>query len=48
MIYDHSGGTCGNALPFVLRAVYKDTGLISDLQDADPVHIRLQDLRILR
>ena len=40
VIYEHMGGTCDNALSFVLRAVSKKTGL-PDLQDADPVCIRL-------
>ena len=48
MIYGHRGGTCENDLSFVLKAVTKNTGLIPDLQDADPVCIRLQDLRNLR
>ena len=43
-VYEHRGGTCDNALSFVLTAVSKDTGLIPDLQNADPVCIRLQDL----
>ena len=43
VIYEHRGGACDNALSFVLRAVSKKTGL-PDLQDADPVCIRLQDL----
>ena len=47
-IYEHRGDSCDNALSFVLRAVSKDTGLIPDLQDADPVCIRLQDLGNLR
>ena len=44
VIYEHRGGTCDNGLPFVLRAVSKETGLIPDLQDADPVCIQLQNL----
>ena len=44
----HRGGTFDNALSFVLRAVSQNTGLIPDLQDADPVYIRLQDLGNLR
>ena len=44
VIYEHSGGTCDNALYCVLRAVPKDTVLIPDLQDADPVCIMLQNL----
>ena len=47
-IYEHRGDTCGNVLSFVLRAVSKDTGLIPDLQDADPVCIRLQNIANLR
>ena len=47
-IYEHRGDSCDNALSFVLRAVSKDTGLIPDLQDADPVCIRLQNLGNLR
>ena len=39
----HRGGTFDNALSFVLRAVSQNTGLIPDLQDADPVYIRLQE-----
>ena len=30
VIYEHRGGTCDNALSFVLTAVSKDTGLIPD------------------
>ena len=48
VINEHRGGTCNNALSFVLMGVSKDTGLIPDLQDADPVCIRLQDLGNLR
>ena len=48
MIYEYRGGTCDNALSFVFRAMSKNTGLISDLQDADPVCIRLQNLGNLR
>ena len=44
MIYEHRGGTCDNALSFILMAVSKKTRLIPDLQDADPVFIRLHDL----
>ena len=43
-IHEHRGDTCDNALFFVLRAVSKNTALIPDLQDADPVCIRLQNL----
>ena len=35
MIYEHRRGTCDSALPLVLRAVFGNTGLIPDLQDAD-------------
>ena len=48
VIHEHRGGTCDNASSFALRAVSKDTGLISDLQDADPVCRRLQNLVNLR
>ena len=48
VIYEHRGSTCDIALSFVLRAVSKDKGLIPDLQDADPVCIRLQNLVNLR
>ena len=47
-IYEHKGDTFDNALSFVLRAASKDTGLIPDLQDADPVCIRLQALGNVR
>ena len=47
-IYEHRGDTCDNDLYLVLRVVSKDTGLIPDLQDADPVCIRLHDLGNLR
>ena len=43
-IHEHRGDTCDNALFFVLRAVSKNTALIPDLQDADLVCIRLQNL----
>ena len=43
VIYEHRRGTCDNALSFVLGAVSNDTGLIPDLQDADPVCIRLHN-----
>ena len=48
VIYEHRGDTCDNALSFVLRAVSQNAGLITDLQDADPVCIRLQNLGNLR
>ena len=35
VIYEHRRGTCDSALPLVLRAVFGNTGLIPDLQDAD-------------
>ena len=47
-IYKYRGDTCDNAFSFVLRVVSKNTGLIPDLQDADPVCIRLQNLGNLR
>ena len=47
-IYEHRGDTCDNDLYLVLRVVSKDTGLIPDLQDADPVCIWLQNLGNLR
>ena len=46
-IYEHRGDTCDNASSFVLRAVSKDTGLIPDFQDADPVCIRFRILETL-
>ena len=47
-IYEDRGDTYDIALSFVLRAASKDTGLIPDLQDADPVCIWLQNLGNLR
>ena len=44
VIYEHRGDTCDIALYFVLRAVSKNTGLIPDLEDADPVCVRLQSI----
>ena len=46
-IYEHKGDTSDKVLSSVLRAVSKNTGLIPDLQDADPVCVRLQNLRNL-
>ena len=48
VIYEHRDGACGNALSIILRAVSKNTGLISDLQDAGPVCIRRMNLGSLR
>ena len=48
VIYEHRGDTCDNASYFVFRTVSKNTGLISDLKDADPVCIRLPNLGNLR
>ena len=48
LTYEHRGGMCDNGLPFVLKAASKDKGLIPDLQDADPVCIRLKNLGNLR
>ena len=47
-IYEHRSDTFDSAVSFVLRAVFKDTRLIPDLHDADPVRIRLQNLGNLR
>ena len=47
-IYEDRGDTYDIALSFVLRAASKDTGLIPDLRDADPVCIWLQNLGNLR
>ena len=47
-IYEHRGDTWDNSLSFVPRAVSKSAGLIPDLQDADLVCIRLQNLGNLR
>ena len=46
-IYEHRGDTCDNDLYLVLRVVSKDTGLIPDFQDADPVCIRFRILETL-
>ena len=37
-IHEHRGDACGKALYFVFRAMFKNTGLISDLQHSEAVY----------